>query len=53
MILQPESMDKVVKANPVPHGMFKKTLDEIEKEKEVRRKEVQETIKKKYEDDPK
>lgn len=42
VIPPPESLDRVVKANPVPQGMFKKTLEEIEKEKEDRRKEVEE-----------
>jgi hypothetical protein len=42
VIPPPESIDRVVKANPVPSGMFKKNLDKIEKEKEDRRKDANE-----------
>lgn len=37
MIPQPEVIKKEIKANPVPRNLFKKTLAEIEKEKEERR----------------
>jgi hypothetical protein len=38
VLLQPEPIKKEIKANPVPKNMFKKTLADIEKEKEDRRK---------------
>jgi len=37
VIPQPEAIKREVKANPVPKNMFKKTLADIEKEKEERR----------------
>jgi len=36
---QPEVFKKEVKSNPVPKGLFAKKLEDIEKEKEARRKE--------------
>lgn len=35
---QPEAIKREVVANPVPKNLFKKTLADIEKEKEERRK---------------
>lgn len=40
MIPQPEPMLREVKSNPVPKGLFKRTLAEIEKDKEDRRKQI-------------
>jgi len=33
VILQPEALKREVKANPVPKNIYRKTLEEIEKEK--------------------
>ena len=38
VIPQPESMLRETKANPFPKNLFKKTIKDIEKEKEERRK---------------
>jgi hypothetical protein len=38
-------MVREVKSNPVPKGLFKKTLAEIEKEKEERRKQKVDEVK--------
>jgi len=40
-----------VKAQPVPAGLFKKTVDDVEKDKADRRKAGTEAIRKGYEDD--
>ena len=52
-IPQPISIEQHVVANPVPHHIFKKSLAEVEKEKEDRRKAKTEEIKKEYEENPK
>lgn len=46
---QPEAIKKEIKANPVPKNMFKKTLADIEKEKEDRRKAKVESVRIQYE----
>jgi len=33
---QPEALKREVKANPIPKHIFKKNLDEVEKEKQER-----------------
>lgn len=52
-IMEPEAIVQQTVAKPVPAGLFKKTLDQVEKEKEERRKANTEAIRKGYEDDPK
>lgn len=39
-------------ANPIPKGLFKKSVVDIEKDKEERRKAKTEAIRKEYEDNP-
>ena len=51
--MEPEAILQQTVAKPVPTGLFRKTLDQVEKEKEDRRKANTETIRKGYEDDPK
>ena len=46
-------MAREVKSNPVPKNLFKKSLAEIEQEKEERRKREQEAIRKGYQDSDK
>jgi hypothetical protein len=41
-------MVRELKSNPVPKGLFKKTLAEIEKEKEDRRKQITDQTKQQY-----
>jgi hypothetical protein len=53
VILQPEALERQLKANPVPSGMFKKSLPEIEKEKTERRKINTESIRQEYEENTK
>lgn len=53
VIPQPESMPRTTKANPVPKGMFKKKVIDVEKEKEERRKATFEAVRKEYEENPK
>lgn len=48
VIPPPEAMPREVKSNPVPKNLFKKTLAEIEAEKEERRKKEAEAIRKAY-----
>lgn len=38
VIPQPEALPREVKSNPVPKNLFKKSLADIEKEKEERRR---------------
>ena len=42
-----------MKANPFPKHIFKKTVNDIEKEKEERRKAKTEAIRREYEENPK
>jgi hypothetical protein len=53
VIPQPEALPRETKANPVPKNLFRKTLAEIEKDKEERRKAKTELIRKEYEDNSK
>lgn len=53
VIPQPEAMPREVKSNPVPKNLFKKSLAEIEAEKEERRKKETEELKKAYEESEK
>lgn len=46
---QPEPIKKEIKANPVPKNIFKKTLADIEKEKEERRKAKVDAVRSQYE----
>ncbi len=48
VIPPPEAMPREVKSNPVPKNLFKRTLAEIEQEKEERRKKEAENIRKAY-----
>jgi hypothetical protein len=48
VIPQPEAMPREVKSNPVPKNLFKKSLADIEAEKEDRRKRETEAIRKQY-----
>jgi len=48
VIPQPEAMPREVKSNPIPKNLFKKTLAEVEAEKEERRKKETEAIRKAY-----
>ena len=48
VIPPPEAMPREVKSNPVPKNLFKKSLAEIEQEKEDRRKKEAENIRKAY-----
>lgn len=49
----PEAIEQSVKANPFPKHLFKKTVGDIEKEKEDRRKAKTEAIRREYEENPK
>lgn len=53
VIPPPEAMPREVKSNPVPKNLFKKTLAEIEQEKEERRKKETEAIRKGYQESDK
>lgn len=53
LIQEPEPMKREVKGNPVPAGLFKLTLADIEKEKIERRKKTINAIKADYEQNPK
>jgi hypothetical protein len=52
VIPQPEALAREVIANPIPKGLFKKSVVDIEKDKEERRKAKTEAIRKEYEDNP-
>jgi hypothetical protein len=53
VIPQPEALLRETKANPVPKNLFKKSLVDIEKDKEERRKAKTDAIRKEYEDNGK
>lgn len=53
MIPLPEAIKREVKANPVPKMLYKKTLAEIEAEKEARRHATVNAVKKEYEQNTK
>ena len=53
IIPQPEALPRETKANPVPKNLFKKSVVDIEKEKEDRRKAKTESIRREYEDNNK
>mgnify|MGYP001593527973 CR=1 FL=1 len=53
VIPEPEVIKREVKSNPVPKNLFKKTIAEIGKEKEERRKAKLESVRKQYEGDTK
>lgn len=53
VIPEPEGLLRECKANPVPKGLFKKTVIDIEKEKEERRKAKTDAIRREYEDNSK
>jgi hypothetical protein len=44
VIPQPEALVREIKSNPVPKGLFKKNLADIEKEKEERRKQKTDNV---------
>jgi hypothetical protein len=46
VIEEPQAMKREVKAIPIPKGIFKKTLADIEEEKKDRRKDKQKVYKK-------
>lgn len=48
VIPQPEAIPREVKSNPVPKNLFKKNLQEIEAEKDERRKKEAEAIRLNY-----
>ena len=50
IIPQPEALPRETKANPVPKNLFKKSVVDIEKEKEERRKAKTDAIRREYED---
>ena len=50
VIPQPEALAREVIANPIPKGLFKKSVIDIEKDKEDRRKAKTEAIRKEYEE---
>lgn len=52
VIPQPEALLREHKANPVPKNLFKKTVIDVEKDKEERRKAKTEAIRKEYEENP-
>jgi hypothetical protein len=49
VIPQPEALPRETKANPVPKNLFKKSVTDIEKDKEERRKAKTEAIRQEYE----
>jgi hypothetical protein len=53
IIPQPEALDRQIIANPVPKNLFKKTVTDVEKDKEERRKAKTEAIRREYEDNNK
>lgn len=53
VIPQPEALLRETKANPVPKNLFKKSVVDIEKDKEERRRVKTESIRKEYEDNSK
>jgi hypothetical protein len=53
VIPQPEALPKIVAANPIPEGLFKKNLKDFEKEKEDRRKATIQSVRKEFEENPK
>ena len=52
VIPQPEALLRETKANPVPKNLFKKTLADVEKEKEERRLAKIAAVRKEYEENP-
>ena len=52
-IPQPIALARETKANPVPKNLFKKSVIDVEKDKEERRKANTEAIRKEYEDNTK
>jgi len=53
VIPEPEGLLRECKANPVPKGLFKKGVVDIEKEKEERRKAKTDAIRREYEENSK
>ena len=53
VIPQPEALLRETKANPIPKNLFKKSVVDIEKDKEERRKAKTESIRKEYEENGK
>ena len=53
VIPQPEALAREVIANPIPKSLFKKSVIDVEKDKEDRRKAKTEAIRKEYEDNTK
>lgn len=53
VIQQPIALPREHIANPVPKNLFKKTVKDIEKDKEDRRRAKTEAIRKEYEDNAK
>lgn len=53
VIPRPLELPRVTEANPIPNNLFKKTVKDVEKEKEDRRKANTEAIRKEYDDNEK
>jgi hypothetical protein len=53
VIPQPEPLKREVKSNPVPKNLFKKTMADMEKEKEERRKQKTDAVRANYENNEK
>ena len=53
IIPQPEALARETIANPIPKGLFKKTVKDVEKDKEDRRKAKTDAIRREYEDNNK
>lgn len=49
VIPQPEVIKREIKSNPIPKNLFKKTMADIEKDKEERRKSKVESVRQQYE----
>lgn len=49
VIPQPEVIKREIKSNPVPKNLFKKSLADIERDREERRKQKVEVVRQQYE----
>ena len=52
MILQPDALPREHIANPIPKNLFKKSVKDVEKDKEDRRRSKTESIRQEYESNP-
>jgi hypothetical protein len=53
VIPHPEALARETIANPIPKGLFKKTVKDVEKDKEDRRRAKTDAIRREYEDNNK